>query len=206
MSIGNIGGIKTDLTNRIGTGLIGKITTGFSAINQIKGIMEGSWLTPDPQWMIHDDESGIDLIFSALFSIDYTQETKVIHAPTETAFVAYNKVLAPKELSMQACIRQKDTNDMGKFTRVLGLLADSTRIVSVITPERTYPSLNITSFNFSRNHDDGVDQIIFDFKFIEVKEVKSEYSNVQVAKTQKTGKKNGVQSALSGAKAWLKGF
>ena len=206
MSIGNIGGIKTDLTNRIGTGLIGQITTGLSAINQIRGIVEGSWLTPDPKWMIHDEKSGFNLIFSALFSIDYTQETKVIHAPTETSFVAYNKTLAPRELSMQACIRQKDTKDMGKLTRALGMLADTTRLVSVITPERTYPSLNITSFNFSRNHDDGVDQIIFDFKFIEIKEVKSEYSNVQVAKTQKTGKKTGVQSALSGAKAWLKGF
>lgn len=206
MSIGNIGGINTDLTNRIGTGLNSQITTGFSAINQIKALMDGAWLTPDPQWLIHDEETGADIIFSALFSIDYVQDTKVIHAPTETAFVSYNKVLAPRLLTMQACIREKDVSDLGRFTKALDVLTDSTRLVSVVTPERTYPRLNVTNFNFSRNHDDGVDQILFELRFIEIKETESEYSNAQVAKLQKTGKKNGVESALSGIKSWIQGF
>ena len=89
------------------------------------------------RWTINDEDSGDPVLeFDAFIALDYAQDAKVPQQPIEQgSFAAYNKVGTPYMVKVTLA-RHGSAGTLKTFCDALEELAASTRLVSVVTPER----------------------------------------------------------------------
>jgi hypothetical protein len=159
---------------------------------------------PD-QWSIIDESGEKVFGFDSFVSADLKTESKVIHAPVEQgSFVSYNVVTTPTELSCTLSKRGFQS-DLMAFVDSLLSYVNSTDLVTVVTPEQEFQNMKLIKCNYNRSAENGTDIIFAELNLIEVREVKSQYTSVRVARRQQRGTQQGKEtSALAGIKGWFK--
>lgn len=130
---------------------------------------------------------------ASMVEFDYTADSPISNYPQENgAFQSYNKVQLPFDIRLKLA-----SNYRQAFLGTLNGLRSSTVLVDVVTPDITYRSCNCKHVDYKRTANNGVDLIIADVWFEQVRvTAQSLFSN-----TQQSSGVNGMASA--GASATL---
>lgn len=131
------------------------------------------------------DEKGMDLIeFTSFIGLSVTSDSDAPKQPVEQGgFYTYNKVASPVEATVTLAVQ----GDNATFQRVLDTLHTFTRearFISVITPEREFPSMTLTSFNYGRKGDEGISMLVVELKIREVRLIPPRYSSTTISLEQ----------------------
>lgn len=159
-------------------------------------------------WTILDEAGARAVAFDFFMNMDVRGNAKVISAPVEEGgFVSYNKINAPLEIGLQLGFKGAPAEVQRKLDQLQGFL-DSTALVSVVTPEQEYKSMNLTKLAFNRGPDKGgIDIVYVDCGFTEVRQVATQYSSARLAPRRNNGRQQGKNvSAAAGLRDWVKGF
>jgi hypothetical protein len=107
----------------------------------------------------------------------FHQEWTVTDAPTEAGgFASYNKVNNPYEL-MVRLTKGGTLKSREEFLEKLDKIAGDLKLYKLVTPERTYLSLNVTRYEVTRKEAKGAYFLSeVDVFFREIRTVSSEYS------------------------------
>ena len=94
------------------------------------------------------------------------------------SFVDYNIVETPREIT---CIISKHgfAPDLMAFVDALNLYVSNTDLLTVETPEQEYTNMKLTKFSYNRSAENGTDVIYAECAFQEIREVTSQFTNVQ---------------------------
>lgn len=157
------------------------------------------------QWTLLDSEGEKAFDFDSFAKLNLKSESKIIQAPVERgSFVMYNKLNTPLELKC-VLIKQGLPEELQTYVDALLDYADSTNLLSIVTPDKEYANMNLTSVSFDRSAESGVNLIMADCAFTEVRQVTPEYTSARVAKKVNRGRQQGKpRSMLSYIKGGFK--
>ena len=151
------------------------------------------------RWTLLDDSGQKAFDFDSFNKASIKSESKVIHAPVENGgFVMYNKLTTPLEVNC-ILIKRGFPQDLQAYVDALLEYGDSTDLLSIVTPDKEYQSMNLTKVAFDRSAENGVDIIIADCSFIEVRQVSVEYTSAKVAKKTSRGKQQAKPTSMLAA-------
>lgn len=105
------------------------------------------------EWGIFLDGEPV-VIADNVVTMEYRQDWRISTYPQENgAFASYNKVAMPFEAKLKFTAGGTLANRQEMLDSIAAI-ADDTNLYDVITPERIYPSCNITHFDFKREAKD----------------------------------------------------
>lgn len=154
------------------------------------------------QWDITDDSGGTLLTFNTFLGCEYASEAKSPDQPVEEGgFFSYNKLNTPFNVNVALAI-SGDSQKLQTFIDALEKLHNSTDLVSVVTPEKTFSSASIVGLNYSRKREDGMGMLTVELKIKEVRQVSTAYTTIQRKSAQHAnrGKQQGKETSKSAAK------
>lgn len=138
-------------------------------------------------WMFVDESGESAVPFNVYLSMDVKNESKVVSMPVESgSFVTYNKVKSPIQITASLAIKGSPAEIKTSLSSIMDMV-DDTAIISLITPDYEYKSLCITSCNYRRSADDGIDLLIVDCVLTEIREIELETTNVKLAQKKTRG-------------------
>lgn len=154
------------------------------------------------QWTLLDDAGEKAFEFDSFSNLNLKSESKVIQAPVENgSFVMYNKTNTPLEISC-TLIKKGFPEDLQTYVDALLEYADNTNLLSIVTPDREYQNMNLTSVSFSRSAEGGVNLIMAECAFTEIRQVTPEYTSARVGKKVSRGRQQGKPRSML---SYLKG-
>lgn len=107
---------------------------------------------------------------------DYTLSQYVLE---NGAFESYDKVWIPYTIRMRLAQGQSD-KDRTAFLNSLESLAGDTNIYQAVTPEKTYPSVNVSHYSYRREASNGVSLIVAELWLTQIMQnVTPQYLNVR---------------------------
>lgn len=119
-----------------------------------------------PQWGIFDSQGNPILLADSVNGIEFTRDYQISDYPQEQGgWESYNKVQMP----FQAKISFLLNRTRFEFLQQIEAAAASLSLVTVITPEVTYPSANIMHYGYTRFQQQGVSLVIVDVWVEEVR-------------------------------------
>lgn len=144
------------------------------------------------QWGIFDDTGTPIIEADAVASIEYGRDYRISDYPQEEgAFASYNKVQLPYEAKVGFLIQETRENFLNEIESLLASLD----LISVVTPEVTYASANLTHYNYRRTQRNGVTMILVEVWCEEVRVTAARaLSNAQSTNGQPT-QQNGAAQA-----------
>lgn len=174
-------------------------------------------------WTIYTAEGDAALEFDTFIGCSVKSEDKIAQNPIERGgFVDYNRVATPTTVGV--ILGKTGTTDaLSKFIEQLDKFANSTDLLSIVTPEKTFVDYSLASYDYNRTAENGTDRIVVNLVLEEIRQVDPEYSQEKLPKKKgdsgekKTGKKTGddadddtqgrvqKESILQQTVAWLKG-
>jgi len=135
----------------------------------------------DQQWTILADGGGSLVRFTSMISVDIFCEGQALSYPVEEgAFMTYNKVQSP--IDIRATLAT-----MGlpfEFADILDTLAqykEEALKLMVVTPSAYFDSLTLQSYGHRHDQRRNANMLTVDLHLIEVKEVQSQTTNVEVS-------------------------
>jgi len=132
-----------------------------------------------PVWGIFKDgESVVDV--DSVQSLEYRNDWDISDYPLEKgAFETYNKV--PSPFGVKIRLASGSTQDKREaFLSQLTTIAGSMDKYDVMTPERTYTSVNIEHIDYRRSNQSGVGMIMADVWLLEIREkAKTSFTKVE---------------------------
>lgn len=157
------------------------------------------------QWTLLDDAGEKAFAFDSFSNLNLKSESKIIQAPVENGgFVMYNKTNTPLEIKC-TLIKKGSPEDLQVYVDALLEYADNTNLLSIVTPDREYQNMNLNSVSFSRSAEGGVNLIMAECAFTEIRQVTPEYTSARVGKKVSRGRQQGKpRSMLSYLKGGLK--
>lgn len=148
------------------------------------------------QWTLLDSEGEKAFDFDSFAKLNLKSESKIIQAPVERgSFVMYNKLNTPLELKC-VLIKQGLPEELQTYVDALLDYADSTNLLSIVTPDKEYTNMNLVSVSFDRSAEGGVNLIMADCAFTEVRQVTPEYTSARVAKKVNRGRQQGKPRSM----------
>ena len=153
----------------------------------LSGLPDVNLADNGPQaWTILDETGEQAFSFDVFEKSNYKGESKIVQSPVEEgSFASYNMTLTPQEVGC-TLIKRGRSDDLSTFINALQAFVESTDLLTVVTPEREYQSMKLIKATFDRSIDSGVDCIVADLSFQEVREITSEYTTVEMQeKTQR---------------------
>ncbi len=140
------------------------------------------------QWSLNNASGERVVEFTSVLSMDLRDEYNVVTGPVEEgSFASYNKVASPLEIDCSLGIEGDDAT-LGTALDALNDLAAGTELVSLVTPDTEYSSLNLHSVSYRRTREDGLGVLWLDLKLIEVRQVKAQYTNAKLGERKSRGK------------------
>ena len=131
-------------------------------------------------WNIIDENGERVLTFDSFIKSSVNSESKVTQMPVERgSFVDYNIVKTPLNMSV-TLVKSGSSDELSEYVNTLLELVDSTKLVTVITPEKEYNNMKIVKVNFDRSTDNGVNIILAECNFLEIRQVQSKYGNARL--------------------------
>jgi len=138
-------------------------------------------------WTLVTEGGGTICSFTSFISSNIKDESKVCsEAVEEGSFASYNKVDSPLEIKVTLGISGADYVLQGAL-QSLERYSHSTELVSLITPSAEYSSLNLRKYDYRLDRRTGYGALYVTLDLVEVRQVRSEYSNVQIAPKQARG-------------------
>lgn len=117
-------------------------------------------------WGIYGQNGQPVLVSESVAAVEYTREYDISNYPQERgAFESYNKVQVP----FQAKVTLLSNQTRVQLLNTLEPVVYSLSLVSVVTPEITYPSANLTRYSLRRTSQSGVTLIAVDIWCEEVR-------------------------------------
>lgn len=155
-------------------------------------------------WLILDEEGNELLEFKSFISLDVRAESQVVSSAVEEgSFASYNKVEQPLAITAQLAFAGTE-EEIQDAVFMLQVLREETLLVSLVTPDAEFESLSLESFSYSRKREDGIGVLYCDLSFVEVKQVETQYTNVQLAPRRSRGLQQAEnESMLQKASDWL---
>lgn len=154
------------------------------------------------QWTLLDDAGEKAFAFDSFSNLNLKSESKVIQAPVESGgFVMYNKLNTPLEIKC-TLIKKGSPEDLQVYVDALLEYADNTNLLSIVTPDREYQNMNLNSVSFSRSAEGGVNLIMAECAFTEIRQVTPEYTSARVGKKVSRGRQQGKPRSML---SYLKG-
>lgn len=150
-------------------------------------------------WSIFDKDGAKALNFDTFFSCSIKAENKISSNPVEKgSFADYNKVASPTAVSVVlGCTGKSD--ELAAFLTSLDKLADSTDLVSIVTPEKTFLDYNLVSYDYDRKAENGVDRLLVGLMLQEIRQVEPQYSNENIKSISKAQAKNPTDASTTPA-------
>ena len=131
-------------------------------------------------WNIIDENGERVLTFDSFIKSSVNSESKVTQMPVERgSFVDYNIVKTPLNMTV-TLVKSGSSDELSEYVNTLLELVDSTKLVTVITPEKEYNNMKIIKVNFDRSTDNGVNIILAECNFLEIRQVQSKYGNARL--------------------------
>ena len=150
-------------------------------------------------WDIFDKDGNAALDFDTFFSCSIKSENKISSNPVEKgSFADYNKVASPTAVSV-VLGRTGKSDELAAFLTTLDKLVDSTDLVSIVTPEKTFLDYNLVSYDYDRKAENGVDRLIVGLMLQEIRQVEAQYSNESIKKISKAQAKNPTDASTTDA-------
>src|SRR5574344_1658146 len=158
-------------------------------------------------WNIVDEEGERVLTFDSFIKSSVNSESKVTQMPVEKgSFVDYNIIKTPLNMTV-TLVKSGSSDELSEYVNTLLELVDITKLVTVITPEKEYNNMKLTKVNFDRSTDNGVNIILAECNFLEIRQVQSKYGNaklhgktsrvLQQPKTKETSALKGILGYIS---------
>lgn len=102
-------------------------------------------------------------------SIDYVQGSKISDYPQEEgAFQSYNKVATPYEVRVELT-KGGNQRERAAFLTAVEKAAASLDLYDVVTPEKTYTSVNIERYSLRRTAGEGLGLITVDIWLVQIR-------------------------------------
>ena len=138
-------------------------------------------------------QNGIPLLLSDnVTTVKHQNTSKVANAPVERgSFASYNKVGDPFTVTVQMTKGSGGVFARGAFLGLVDMLANSTDLFLVITPEAVYPNMAITGYDYAREASDGARLLKVNIHLAEVRQVTVKYTKT---------KSEGAQAQQDGGK------
>ena len=154
-------------------------------------------------WNIIDENGQRVLTFDSFIKSSVNSESKVTQMPVEKgSFVDYNIVKTPLNMSV-TLVKSGSSDELSEYVNTLLELVDSTKLVTVITPEKEYNNMKIVKVNFDRSTDNGVNIILAECNFLEIRQVQSKYGNSRLQGKSSRGLQQPKAKETSGLKGIL---
>lgn len=143
-----------------------------------------------PQWGIYTTDGQIVAIPDNVVSVDHRREFRISDYPVEQGgFASYNKVALPFDVRVRMSVASGGLGGIAltgnvaarsAFLEALDAAATSLNLYAVITPEWTFPSVNIVHYDYRREIRSGVGMIVVDVWLEEVRQTgTSQFSQTQ---------------------------
>lgn len=111
--------------------------------------------SPAPQWGIFQDGASVVTAESVL-TVEYRQSWTIADYPIEEgAFESYDKVLSPFEARVRFATGGS-LSDRQNLLNSIAAIAGDTNLYDLVTPEETYPNVNISHYDYRRSALNGV--------------------------------------------------
>lgn len=159
-------------------------------------------------WALYNADGEVAVPFDVFIACTAKSENKITQNPTEKgAFADYNKTSSP--ISLGVILAQTGSSEaLAQTLDRLDALVESTELLSLVTPEKTFLEYSLTSYDYDRKTENGVDRLLVSLVLEEIRQVEPEYSNEQIKRpkqagdssTRKAGKQSG-QDADDATKA-----
>lgn len=134
-----------------------------------------------PKWGVFDSAGNAVIDPDSVLVFNYRKEWSVSdYQVQDQAFASYNKVAHPFEGIMRM-IKTDTLATRGTFVTDCETVADSINLYAVITPERSYPSVNFLRHEMNRRQRDGAYTIEADMFFREIRVVQGQYDTTGAA-------------------------
>lgn len=122
-----------------------------------------------PSWGIFDQSGAPVALADAVLSFDYRREHRVSDYPIEQGgFSTYNKVQRPYE-SRVALAKGGPEDERASFLAAVGGAVDSLDLFAIVTPEFTYPSASLVSYDFRREARQGATLLVVEIGLTEIR-------------------------------------
>lgn len=131
-----------------------------------------------PAWGIFDDQGNLAIKPDSFLDFDNSNDSNIPTFPLQDGeFSAYNKVVLPFETSVKIS-KGGSLQDRKNLLDKLASIAGDTKLYSILTPEKTYLSVNIRRYTIRRQGREGAfffaDVEIF---FRQIQQTISQYSS-----------------------------
>lgn len=129
-------------------------------------------------WGVYSATTGDQVIVpDSILNLDNRNEWKLSDYPQQTnAFAAYNKVIVPYEISLRFS-KGGNVAERAAFLKSIDDIAGDTNLYDIVTPEKTYLSVNIMRFENTRRGAEGAYFLCeVDVFFRQIIEVEAQYS------------------------------
>ena len=131
-------------------------------------------------WAIYDEDGNEALPFDVFMGCTVKLEHKVAQDPVERGgFVDYNKSASPANVGV-ILAKTGSPSELTALITALDELVASTKLVSIVTPEKTFLDYSLSTYDYDRKTENGVDRLLVSLTFEEIRQVEAEYSNEQI--------------------------
>lgn len=173
-------------------GVIGSLGGGFDLLGADgPGV---SSATSAAQWGLFDSGNNMVITPDSFLGLESMKEYRVADYPIENgAFGSYNKVETPF-IGKVTYGKGGLESDRTQFLLDIQSAASSLDLYSLITPEISYPNVNVTHYDYRRTSKNGVTMLTVEVWVEEIRDVvTAAFSNTQKPEGANTSNDGGVQ-------------
>lgn len=119
----------------------------------------------DPQavsaWQITDPNGNPLVSPDSVIEFEYRGEMRVADHPVEEGgFASYNKVIVPYDARLTVACNGRGYMTREAFLATLDALRLSLQLITIVTPDRAYPSCNLVHVDYRRTSRQGVSLLL----------------------------------------------
>ena len=123
-----------------------------------------------PRWAIVNETGSTKLTPDSFVDFEFREEHKIPNYPIEQgSFQSYNKVALPFDVRMTVTCSGNGVMTKQNFLAAIEKLLSSLDLLTIVTPDGTYPSCNLVHADYRREARQGATLIIAQLWFQEVR-------------------------------------
>jgi hypothetical protein len=122
-----------------------------------------------PSWGIYNNAGAVALDPDSFIGIEFHKDYDIpTYKIEQGGFASYNKVTNPFTARVTMAIGQTTALRAG-FLSAVAALCDSTDLVTIVTPEVSYPSANISQYEYRRRESNGSTLLVVELMIQEIR-------------------------------------
>lgn len=134
-------------------------------------------------WGVFDAQGNQVLTPDTFLALEYTNSRRISNFPVEQgSFASYNKVNDPFSGTVRMAVGGT-LSAREQFLQDLQVLSDSLDLYTLVTPEASYPNVNMERFDYRRETTNGAGVIVASCHFVEIRQAQTAYSGQTLVPT-----------------------